>query len=568
MSKLCKMGKALGGLLAVSAFSANAMITKDKTDRKAARTIEAVEGEFVVRMSKGIRPQSLTQNLSALGFSVKSTVNADEQVFLVKAKNLKVLGGHGDIRVTAINALKSVPGIETAEPNFIYRLLDVPNAKPNDPSFTNLWAMENLGQKDSSGRAGKPGADIGATKAWALEKGSKNVLVAVIDTGIDYTHPDLAANVWTKPGTTNVHGFNAITGKEDPMDDHSHGTHCSGTIGGVGDNGVGVVGVNWTVSIMGSKFLSAQGGGTLADAIKAIDYATLNGAQVMSNSWGGGGYSEELKNAISRANDKGILFIAAAGNDTNDNDANASYPASYDLPNVIAVAASNNVDGLSYFSNWGSKSVLLMAPGENIYSTVIGGKYDTYSGTSMATPHVSGAVALLLAHEPSLTVAQVKERLGRTSEKLKSYKKKIASAGRLNVYNLISDITPPGLVTIPDSAWQALIPQVITSAHPYVNSTKQSWTITHPGAKFIKVKFSRFETEAGYDILKIKGPAGEEVDSLSGNLPAGSWSTEVEGDTATLEFTSDDSVGAYGFDIEGYSWTDFAGNVSNVTLQK
>jgi subtilisin family serine protease len=564
------------------------MVAKDKSTRVSSKQPEAIEGEFVVKMSAaGVQSlKSLRTMMAANGLAVKDVVNSNENVYLVKVANpelasrklsiqtapvkgghgdfkggarLSAEGGQGDLRASAIAGISSLPGVELVEPNFIYRLLDVPTSKPNDAEFTKLWGLENVGQKDKSGRDGRIGADIGATKAWALNKGSRDVVVAVIDTGVDYNHPDLKDNIWSKPGSPDVHGYNAITDKEDPMDDHSHGTHCAGTIGGTGDNGVGVVGVNWNVSIMGAKFLTASGSGSLANAIKAIDYATNNGARILSNSWGGGGFSQTLKDAISRANDKGILFIAAAGNDSSDNDARATYPANYDVPNVIAVAASNNVDGLAYFSNWGARSVLLMAPGENIFSTVINGGYDTYSGTSMATPHVSGATALLLAHQPSLTVADVKERLGRTSEKLRSFRSKISSAGRLNVYNLLADITPPGLITIPDTAWSVLVPKVVGSAHPYAQSSKQSWTIEHPGAKYLRVKFGRFETEAGYDIVTVKSGSGEEVASLSGTLPAGTFSSEVEGEKLVLEFESDSSVNGWGFEIQGYTWTDYAG---------
>ncbi len=372
---------------------------------------------------------------------------------------------------------------------------------------------------------------------------------------MDYNHPDLKDNMWTKPGTTNVHGYNAITNTENPMDDHSHGTHCAGTIGGTGDNGVGVAGVNWNASIMGVKFLSASGGGSLADAIKAIDWATNNGAQIMSNSWGGGGFSQALADSIKRATDKGILFIAAAGNDGRNNDSSATYPANY--PGVIAVAASNNVDGMAGFSNYGLRTVHLMAPGENIFSTVKGGGYATYSGTSMATPHVSGAVALLLSHEPSLTPEQVKARLMRTSDKLKSFRNKLISAGRLNVYNLLTDTEPPGFVVIPEDAWKPAIAQSISSEHPYKDSIKVRYEISHPGAKFMRVRFGKFDTEAGYDTVKILSASGEVVDTLSGELPAGTWTPEVEGDKLIVEFTTDSSVTKYGFDIDAYSWTDF-----------
>jgi subtilisin family serine protease len=492
-----------------------------------------------------------------MGLAIKESVNKQEELFLVKTVDSKRMN-----QVQNLKSLSSLSEVEFAEPNYIYHIegfKDDPAVHPNDPSFSNLWAMENTGQVDSTGRAGKVGADIGATKAWALEKGSKDVVVAIVDTGINYNHPDLKDNVWTMPGTTDVHGYNAITGKEDPMDDNSHGSHCAGTIGGVGDNGTGVVGVNWHVSIMAVKFLSASGSGTLADAIKAIDWATDHGAQIMSNSWGGGGFSQALEDAIKRANDKGILFVAAAGNDGGNNDVTPEYPGGYDVPNVIAVAASNNLDVMASFSNYGPTKVHLMAPGENIYSTVLNDGYDTHSGTSMATPHVSGAAALLLAKEPSLTPTEIKERLMRTSDKIKAYRHKLVSGGRLNVYNLLADITPPGPIVIPDTAWKTPISYVIQTSTPYANSAHQSWTLEHPGAKFVRVHFSKFQTEAGYDILTLKNGNGEIVDSLSGNLGTDTWSAEVDGSKLVLEFTSDDSINMDGFKIDSYSWTDYTG---------
>ncbi len=551
-----KMWMRLLSLAILGVGTAQAMVPKTKQEKRASQLkAEAVPGEFVVQMSKnGIQTMSaINANFARLGMMVKETISKTERLLLVKSNQAGILSTQG-----ALSALESAPGVVFAEPNFIYRIQgDVNEVLPNDPKFSELWGMKNVGQKDTDGVAGKVGADIGATKAWAIATGSKDVIVAVIDTGVDYTHADIKDNAWTAADGT--HGFNAITGALDPMDDHAHGTHCSGTIGGHGNDGVGVVGVNWNVSIMGVKFLSGSGSGTLADAVKAIDWATNHGARIMSNSWGGGGFSQALLDSITRASEKKILFIAAAGNDSSDNDASPSYPASYQVDNVIAVAASTNLDTIASFSNWGRTTVHLMAPGHNIVSSVKGGGYDSYSGTSMATPHVSGAAALLLSKEPSLTPAEVRDRLMKTSDKIKAYRTKIASSGRLNVYNMLTNTIPPGFITIPDSAWKAPIATLVESAHPYVDGGTQSWTIEHPGARFLRIKFSRFETEAGYDTLTLKSGAGDVIDAISGRLANDTWSMEVEGEKLVLEFKSDSSVNGWGFKIDSYSWTDYNG---------
>jgi subtilisin family serine protease len=563
-------------LVGFSALNAQGFVSKDailnkaamKAQRKANMRPEAVPGEFVVKMrvsGMGTLSQSVN-TLAQFGLKLKEVVNAEDGVVLVKSvkPQLLTLGSASHARV--MDQVSQLGNVEYIEPNFIYRALDLPTSIPNDADFTKLWAMKNQGQADKSGRTGLVGADIKAPEAWAISTGSREVVVAVIDTGVNYNHPDLRDNIWTSPNNPRVKGFNAINGKLDPMDDHSHGTHCAGSIAATGDNGIGVVGVTWKARIMGVKFLSASGSGTLADAVKAIDWATNNGAQIMSNSWGGGGYSQALADAIIRARDKGILFVAAAGNDSNDNDARPSYPASYQIENVVSVAASNNVDDLSYFSNYGRRTVHLMAPGENIYSTVLGDSYDTYSGTSMATPHVSGAAALLLAKEPSLTYAQVKERLINSTDKSRAFRGKVASMGRLNVYNLLANITGPGPVIPPESSWSSPIVKKIESAHPYPHNAKETFTIAHNGARFIRVRFSRVDLESGFDFVKLYNQDGTLAESITGRKNA-FWTNEIEGSEIKVEFTSDDSVNGFGFEIEAYSWTDFNGNTQHVQVR-
>ncbi|MEK7690062.1 MAG: S8 family peptidase, partial [Bdellovibrionota bacterium] len=287
---------------------------------------------------------------------------------------------------------------------------------------------------------------ISAPSAWASGNvGNKKIIVAVIDTGVDYNHEDLAFNMWRNPTPSDkgdVVGFDFVHNDALPFDDQSHGTHCSGTIGAVGGNGIGVSGVSQRVSIMGLKFLTAKGSGTLEDAIRAIEYAADHGVKVISASWGGRAPASETKglaDAINKAKDKGILFVAAAGNEGKDNDKpdEASYPAALDNDNLLAVAATDDQDGMASFSNFGTKSVDVGAPGVKVYSTVPGNQYKAYSGTSMACPHTAGAAALVWATNPSVDYKKVKEALMNSADKVSSLVGKTVTGGRINVAKAI-----------------------------------------------------------------------------------------------------------------------------------
>jgi subtilisin family serine protease len=298
----------------------------------------------------------------------------------------------------------------------------------SDPQLSSLWGLTK----------------IDATDAWNVSTGSKSVVVAVIDTGVDYTDSDLAANIWTNPNAGadgfqgDVHGYDFANNDSDPMDDNSHGTHVAGILGAVGNNSQGGVGVDWSVSIMPLKFLNSQGTGYLSDAIRAINYVTMERTQygvnvrVINASWGGGDYGAAMQNAIQAANDAGILFVTAAGNNGTNNDATAQYPANYAVPNVISVAATDQNDKLASFSNYGATTVDIAAPGVSIYSTVPGNKYATYSGTSMAAPYVSGVAALCWAIDPDATVAEVRNALLQGVDSLASLSGKLVSGGRLD----------------------------------------------------------------------------------------------------------------------------------------
>ena len=325
-------------------------------------------------------------------------------------------------------------------------------AVPDDPQYGQLWGLENLGQT-----GGTVDADIDAEAAWDVSTGSSSIVVGVIDTGVDYTHSDLAANIWTNPGEIagngldddgngfidDVHGYDFVNNDGDPMDDHNHGTHVAGTIAAAGNDGQGITGVNWSSSIMGLKFLSAGGSGYTSDAVRAVNYATMMrttygvNVRVTNNSWGGGGYSDALASAIQASGDAGILFVAAAGNDGTNNDLGPHYPSNYELPNVISVAASNHYDNLAYFSNYGAGTVDLAAPGRSIYSTVPGNGYASYSGTSMATPHVAGVAALAWSVAPEATVAEVRDAIFQGTDVLASLSGTCTTGGRLNAFNTL-----------------------------------------------------------------------------------------------------------------------------------
>jgi len=329
-------------------------------------------------------------------------------------------------------------------------LRDTSEERPNDPQFDDQWALNNLGQD-----GGKKRADIDALEAWVTTKGSSDVVVAVLDSGVDYTHVDLRENMWIRPenvpaytddelGTFNdLNGFNGTDKIADPMDDNGHGTHCAGIIGAEGDNGEGIVGVNWHVKIMPLKFLGRGGMGTTEDAIEAINYAIDRkkhgvNVRIISASWGSTSKSKALEDTIRAAGDAGMLFVAAAGNDGSNNDSRPHYPSNYDLPNVISVAALDRNDQLAGFSNFGVKTVHIAAPGKDILSTWLNDAYREASGTSMATPYVSGVAALIVASSPGISMKDLRDRILKTADPLDSLKGKVETGGRVCAANAIA----------------------------------------------------------------------------------------------------------------------------------
>ncbi len=354
----------------------------------------------------------------------------------------------------ALAAYRNSSMVTYAEPNFRVRIAET---YPEDPRFGEMWALHNTGQT-----GGRTDADIDAPLAWDITTGSGAAVVAVIDTGVDYMHPDLAGNMWINqdeiPGdgldndgngyVDDVYGYDFINRDGNPMDDQGHGTHVAGTIGAAGNNGTGVTGINWDVQIMALKFLGADGWGDGADAIEAIYYALANGASIINASWGGDPYSQALHDAIAAARDANCIVVAAAGNGNSlgvglDNDASPYYPASYDLDNLVAVAAVDANDRLAGFSNYGRTSVDLAAPGVNILSTMPGAAYAANSGTSMAAPHAAGVLALVQDLHPEWTYRQVIEQVLTTVDVLPEFYGTNATAGRLNAAAAVGNPQPP-----------------------------------------------------------------------------------------------------------------------------
>ncbi|GIV36881.1 MAG: hypothetical protein KatS3mg032_1260 [Cyclobacteriaceae bacterium] len=450
---------ALGGLAALYSCMDEKSVIEETSIRQESRNPAYVPGEVLVKFKSGASAgsRSRSEALSLIGAQVRETISTPA----MELENART-GNAGELLLVAsaletwdaINILKNHPDVEYAEPNWIYNHF----ATSNDPYYTNgsLWGMYG----DATSPANQYGSQAG--EAWAAgNTGSNTVWIGIIDEGYMYTHEDLAANAGTNPGeiagngvdddgngyVDDVYGWD-FAGNNNTVFDGTgddHGTHVAGTIGAVGGNSKGVAGVVWSVKLMNAKFLGSTGG-TTANAIKAVDYFTdlklrhnIN-LVATNNSWGGGGYSQGLYDAIERANQAGILFIAAAGNSTNNNDTNPSYPASYNNTNIIAVASIDSNGSISSFSNYGATTVDLGAPGRSIYSTVpaksrgrIVSAYASYSGTSMATPHVTGGAALYAASHPGATASQIKNAILNSVVPTSSLNGKTLTGGRLNV---------------------------------------------------------------------------------------------------------------------------------------
>jgi len=340
--------------------------------------------------------------------------------------------------------LKASPFVEYAEPDY-YRYAKT--TLPNDSRFSDLWGLHNTGLNN-----GTVDADIDAPEAWNLTTGSTDVVVAVIDSGVDYNHEELRANMWRNPGeilgngidddgngyVDDYHGIDAIDNSGDPMDDDGHGTHISGTIAAVGNNGIGVTGVCWNCKIMALRFLSSDGGGAISDEIECIQYAVNRGVKIVSCSFGEYSFARSEKAAIDAARNSGVLFIFAVGNDGENNDTKPHYPSSYNSENIIAVGVSDRNDQLVSWSDYGLTTVDVASPGDDILSTEPNNGYQSESGSSTATPHVAGLAALLKSYNPSLSWLDIKNLILNNGDKIGSAEGKLVAGSRINAFKALS----------------------------------------------------------------------------------------------------------------------------------
>ena len=383
-----------------------------------------VPDQLLIMFQQGIELTDVPKILNNFEYESIKRISKFGQTFLITLPKSSSVS-------LAQKKLSSYPEVLSAEPNIIYTT----QLTPNDPDYPLLWGLNNTGQS-----GGLANVDVDAPQAWERFTGSRNIVVAVIDTGVDYTHQDLVSNMWVNPleianngidddgngYIDDIHGIDSVNDDSDPMDDHYHGTHVAGTIGAEGNNGIGVAGVNWDISIISCKFLNSRGSGNTSDAIECLDYLydlKVNyGVNLVlsNNSWGGGGFSSALQQAIARHNQANIIFVAAAGNDSNDNDASPAYPASYEEENIVSVAAIDEHGDTANFTNYGSTSVDIGAPGVDIRSTIPGDSYDSLSGTSMAAPHVAGMLALIQGDQPTLNITEVISKLYEDAESLAS----------------------------------------------------------------------------------------------------------------------------------------------------
>ncbi|MEW6057322.1 MAG: S8 family peptidase [Bdellovibrionota bacterium] len=515
------------------------------------------KGEVVVKLKTAGRVNDVT-SLGDLRHDFFTDLGEE---YAVTVKPLKTDGAILHVKVEdpvemnrLIGDIRAKSGVEYVEPNYIYQKASVERTHhplgmlPNDPLFKKNWGLFNLGQVAKWNIAGIKGIDIDVTKAWMTGQGSKQIRVAVIDTGVDYNHEDLRPNIMRNPREIpnngedddangfidDVVGWDFYENDNDPMDEDGHGTHCAGTIGAVGDNGIGTAGVAWKVSLLPLRFLGPDGG-SLIDGIDAINYAISKNVHIMSNSWGSRWYSMLLHEAIKEAEKRGILFVAAAGNSAVNADLMPHYPSNYEADNVISVASTGNNDQLSAFSNWGRKTVHLAAPGTSIFSTGAGedGPYQTMSGTSMATPHVAGAAALLWSFNTRQSYKEIKAKLLRGVDPVSVLAERTISGGRLNVYNSMKGFVQKR-IRLPEGPWKS-VPMSLESKHPYDDGVNENFEVRQHGAKFMRLYFKRASLVGGLDALILRDSTGRVYEEISGYF--GEYlSVVIPGDEVKINF--------------------------------
>ncbi len=413
----------------------------DDRENKADDEDDADKVEVLVRFRAGTTREIIDRITREFNDEVEDRIESVDGLDIIADED-------GQSAADVVAQYQALPEVEYAETNSEIVLDHEDRGRKHvhadDELFSRQWGLANAGEN-----GGLAGADISAMRAWSVTRGSDQVVVAVIDSGVDYTHPDLTKNIWTRPeiikayedddlgAVDDQHGFNVVDDDGDPMDENGHGTHCAGIIGAEGGNEIGIAGVNWNVKIMPLRFMDGDGAGTTKDAIEAINYvidrkrAGVN-VRIISASWGSNTRSRALEDVIRKAYDEGILFVAAAGNASSDNDETPHYPSSYNLGNILSVAATNRNDQLASFSNYGANSVHVAAPGEEILSTWLEHGFTEKKGTSMATPFVAGVAALILSQNPKMSVDDLRAKLLKSVDPILSLKAKVSSGGRIN----------------------------------------------------------------------------------------------------------------------------------------
>jgi subtilisin family serine protease len=407
----------------------------------------SVRPDVLVKFRAGVSEDVINQITSRFNDRIQDEIEA--------APGLTAIDDPDNMDPATIAAqYQALPEVEYAEPNYEISLdepaSDTSQAQVKNPQFEEQWALSNDGR-----RGGKKGADISVKQAWATTKGSGEIVVAILDSGVESTHADLVNNIWTRPANVNpyqdrdlgtvddVHGYNAIENNGEPTDENGHGTNCAGIIGAECGNNLGVCGTNWKTQIMSVKVLNAGGFGTVLGAVEAINYAIDRkhagvNLRLIVVSWVLTQKSRALEDLIRKAAGAGILFVAASGSSSADNDARPQYPANYDIGNIISVAATDRNDELGSFSNYGLRSVQIAAPGKDILTTALGNEYEQRSGTSMAAAVVAGVAALTLSAHPDLSVDQLRSLLLKSVDKLPGLRGKISAGGRINAARAVA----------------------------------------------------------------------------------------------------------------------------------
>ena len=390
-----------------------------------AQNAPAVPGQLIVRFKDSVSKDTIDGVHQFMGVNANRVTPADPQLYVIDLPQ-------GMDEASGLNIFGNLQAIEYAERNLLYES----SAIPNDPLWSQLWGMRAISAPD----------------AWDITTGDPSIVIADTDTGADYNHVDLGANVWVNQGeicdngidddnngyVDDCIGWNFFNNNNNPSDSAGHGSNTAGIMGAVGNNGIGVTGLMWNAQIMLLKM--GNGSFPVTAIVPAIDYAWANGARIINASWGGG-FSASIRDAIQRANDVGVLFVTAAGNNGRNIDLVPTYPASLDIPNIIAVANTTSADVLYSSSNWGPNTVHLAAPGTNIVSTYPGNRYAAYVGTSQAAPHVAATAGLILSVNPFLSYLDVKNIILSSVDPIPALADRVITGGRLNASAALQ-ITP------------------------------------------------------------------------------------------------------------------------------